>query len=218
MLNFYIKDWELKSIDTVLLDKDGTFYNADSRAKENRRFEGAVNGNYVPDGVYSLLVELINSSENNANGGIVGADTQKYTIIVDKSAPKFNIALKTVCDDFARSKYSFLIYSEKNENLKGKTENNDETAVLWQIFYLSKSSGNENPEMIHVQGNEEALLSGDFDASKKGRLLPYQFSALPGDEITVVAYDEIGNCQKIKTKIPALYMVCRVLLLKKAQS
>ena len=156
---------------------DGTFYNADSRAKENRRFEGAVNGNYVPDGVYSLLVELINSSENNANGGIVGADTQKYTIIVDKSAPKFNIALKTVCDDFARSKYSFLIYSEKNENLKGKTENNDETAVLWQIFYLSKSSGNENPEMIHVQGNEEALLSGDFDASKKGRLLPYQFSA-----------------------------------------
>lgn len=181
---------------------DGTFYNADSRAKENRRFEGAVNGNYVPDGVYSLLVELINSRENNENGGIVGADTQKYTIIVDKSAPKFNIALKTVCDDFARSKYSFLIYSEKNENLKGKTENNDETAVLWQIFYLSKSSGNENPEMIHVQGNEEALLSGDFDASKKGRLLPYQFSALPGDEITVVAYDEIGNCQKIKTKIP----------------
>lgn len=181
---------------------DGTFYNADSRAKENRRFEGAVNGNYVPDGVYSLLVELINSRENNENGGIVGADTQKYTIIVDKSAPKFDISLKTVCDDFARSKYSFLIYSEKNENLKGKTENNDETAVLWQIFYLSKSSGNENPEMIHVQGNNDALLSGDFDASKKSRLLPYQLSALPGDEITVVAYDEIGNCKKIKKQIP----------------
>ena len=27
MLNFYTKDWELKSIDTVLLDKDGTFQN-----------------------------------------------------------------------------------------------------------------------------------------------------------------------------------------------
>ena len=88
---------------------DGTFYNADSRAKENRRFEGAVNGNYVPDGVYSLLVELINSRENNENGGIVGADTQKYTIIVDRSAPKFDISLKTVCDDFACAKYSFIL-------------------------------------------------------------------------------------------------------------
>lgn len=181
---------------------DGTFYNADSRAKENRRFEGAVNGNYVSDGVYSLLVELINSRENNENGGIVGADTQKYTIIVDKSAPKFNIALKTVCDDFARSKYSFLIYSEKNARQKENRDNDDDEAVLWQIFHSEKSNENENPELIYVQGNKEALFSGDFDTSKKSRLLPYQFSALPGDEITVVAYDEIGNCQKIKTKIP----------------
>lgn len=181
---------------------NGTFYNADSRAKENRRFEGAANGNYVPDGVYSLLVELINSRENNENGGIVGADTQKYTIIVDKSAPKFDISLKTVCDDFARSKYSFLIYSEKNARQKENRDNDDDEAVLWQIFHSEKSNENENPELIYVQGNKEALLSGDFDTSKKSRLLPYQFSALPGDEITVVAYDEIGNCQEIKRKIP----------------
>lgn len=181
---------------------DGTFYNADSRAKENRRFEGAVNGNYVPDGVYSLLVELINSRENNENGGIVGADTQKYTIIVDKSTPKFDISLKTVCDDFARSKYSFLIYSEKNARQKENRDNDDDEAVLWQIFHSEKSNENENPELIYVQGNKEALFSGDFDTSKKSRLLPYQFSALPGDEITVVAYDEIGNCKKIKKQIP----------------
>lgn len=73
---------------------------------------------------------------------------------------------------------------------------------MWQIFHSEKSNENENPELIYVQGNKEALLSGDFDTSKKSRLLPYQFSALPGDEITVVAYDEIGNCQEIKRKIP----------------
>lgn len=194
----FITEDNIYQVSIPRFEWDATFFDAEEILKKSQEYNGAKDGNYVPDGVYYLEIKLLNKTDNRET---FAANIQTYTIIVDRKPPVFESIIATVCENPVTEDYSWLVYSTTPEYVSIDDEENAK-ASNWSVETFDGEVLYSYPQNIE---NAKCIAEGIYLGSPIP-LPPIFFSANKNTQIKITAYDEIGNKQIINQSVQADFL------------
>ena len=194
----FISEENVYQVSIPEFEWDGSFFDAEDIVKNIPEYAGAINGNYVPDGIYYLEIKLFNKTNSKET---LASNLQTYPIIVDRKPPVFEPVVVTVCDNPISDKYSWLIYSSSPENISGD-ENEDSKAASWRVETQDGEILYSYPKNTETSN----FITKDLSLGMPVALAPVCFSANKNSKVTIIAYDEIGNKQVVNLGVQSDFL------------